>query len=216
LGLKPLCDIAAVVHCWQEGIAWQQIESRAIEWQAGRCVYMALWLAEEMLAAGIPDSVLKSLRPADLDEHWAALAVNQVVLGGAERLSCRSLLSALINRCSSEPRSGNLGVPLKAILPSRNYLAQATPGRHGVPLKWVRICSCYLTWAVLLLRRAAHAAWRWGFHPREFVAYMERAHQGNLLWNWLTADGADRRSRAGPEIRNPKPDIRNPKQIQTH
>jgi hypothetical protein len=193
LGLKPLCDIAAVVHCWQEEIAWQQIQSRAIEWQAGRCVYMALWLAEEMLAAGIPDAVLKSLRPADLDEHWAALAVNQVVLGGAERLSCRSLLSALINRCSSEPRSGNLGVPLKAILPSLNYMARATPGHHGVPLKGVRICSCYLTWTFLLLRRAAHAAWRWGFHPREFVAYMERVHQNNLLWNWLTADGADRR-----------------------
>jgi hypothetical protein len=194
LGLKPLCDIAAVVHCWQEEIAWQQIQSRAIEWQAGRCVYMALWLAEEMLAAGIPDAVLESLRPADLDEHWAALAVNQVVLGGAERLSFRGLLSALINRCSSEPRSGNLGVPPKAILPSRNYLAQAMPGRHGDPLKWVCICSCYLTWAFLLLRRAAHAAWRWGLHPRELVAYMERVHQGNLLWNWLVRANSERKS----------------------
>jgi hypothetical protein len=193
-GLRPLCDIAAVVHCWQEEIAWQQIQSRAIEWQADRCVYMALWLAKELLAAGIPDSVLKSLRPPDLDEHRAALAVNQVVLGVAERLSFRSLLNALINRCSSEPSHGNLGVPLKALHPSRNYMAQATPGHHGVPLKWVRICSCYLTWAVLLLRRAAHAAWRWGLHPREMVAYLERVHENNLLWNWLVGANPERES----------------------
>jgi hypothetical protein len=90
LGLRPLCDIAAVVHCWQEEIAWQQLQSRAIEWQADRCVYVALWLARELLAAEIPDSVLKSLRPADLDERWTSLAVNQVVLGGAERISLKT------------------------------------------------------------------------------------------------------------------------------
>jgi hypothetical protein len=135
---------------------------------------MALWLAKELLAAGIPDSVLKSLRPPDLDEHWAALAVNQVVLGVAERLSFRSLL--------------------KALVPSRNYMAQARPGHHGIPLKWVRICSCYLTRAVLLLRLAAHLAWRWGPHPHEMVAHLERVQQNNLLWNWLVGANRERES----------------------
>jgi Uncharacterised nucleotidyltransferase len=194
LGLRPLCDIAAVVHRYREEIAWQQLQSRAIEWQADRCVYVALWLANEILAAGIPDSVFKLFRPPDLDERWAALALNQVVLGVAERLSFKSLLSALINQCSSELSRDNLGVPLKALVPSRNCMAQAMPGHHGVPLKWVRICSCYLTWAVLSFCRASHVAWRWGLYSRAMLADLRRVSQNTHLWNWLVGANPERKS----------------------
>jgi len=197
LGLRPLCDIAAVVHRWQEKIAWQQIQSRAMEWQADRCVYMALWLAKELLAAGIPDSVLKSLRPADLDERWAALAVNQVVLGGAENRSFKSeaSFSSLYEqaaRCSSGRSRGIMGVLLRAFVPSRDYRAQCMPGRQGVPLSSVRTWAGYVTWTVLSLGRAARLVWLWCLHPRDMVADLRRVRQKTLLWDWLVgADSTD-------------------------
>jgi hypothetical protein len=199
LGLRPLCDIAAVVHRYGEETAWQQLQSRAIEWQADRCVYVTLWLAKEMLAAGIPDSVLKSLRPADLDERWAALAVNQVVLGGAERLSLKAegsfgQLYAQATRCSSGRSRGIMGVLLKAFVPSRNYMAQCMTGRQGFPLNSVRTCWCYLTWAVLSFGRAARLVWLWCRHPRAMLVDLQRVRQKTLLWNWLAGSNQERKS----------------------
>jgi Uncharacterised nucleotidyltransferase len=195
LGLRPLCDIAAVVHCYQEEITWHQVQSRAIEWQADRCAYLGLWLAKELLVAGIPDSVLKSLRPQDFDEHWAALAVNQVVLRLSPEAEVASgPLKVLITRCSSEPRRGKLGVLLKALFPSRDYMANYMAARHGVSLNSVRNYSCYLTRAVDLFGRGARAAWHWGLHRREMVADLQRFRQQTRLWNWLAGANSDRQS----------------------
>ncbi len=194
-GLRPLCDIAATAHCCRKEIAWQQIQSRAIEWQADRCVYLALWLAKELLAAGIPDSVLESLRPKDFGDRWAALAVNQVVLGGVERLSPEAELAsgplkALIGLCSPEPNRGRMGALLKALFPPRDCMAKYMAVRHGVPLNSVRNYSCYLTRAVDWLGKGARAAWQWGLRRPEVVADVRRFRQQTRLWNWLVGANA--------------------------
>ena len=40
---------------------------------------LALWLARELLAVALPESVIEGLRPRDFDERWAAVAIKQVL-----------------------------------------------------------------------------------------------------------------------------------------
>jgi Uncharacterised nucleotidyltransferase len=193
LGLRPLCDIAATVCCYQKEITWQQIQSRAIEWQADRCVYLALWLARELLAAGIPDSVLGSLRPQEFDDHWAALAMNEVVLTGAEGLppgaegACTSLRN-LLTRFGSGPWRSKAGLLLLALFPSRAHMAKYMATNHGVPLNPVRNYSCYLTRAIYWIR----TAWQLLTHRRLVAACVRQVPSRTLLWNWLIGTNAER------------------------
>ena len=198
LGLRPLCDIAAVVHCWQEQINWQELQSRAVQWQADRCVYLALWLAKELLAAAIPDSALQAIRPQDFDDRWAALAMDQVVLAGTKRPSPQAesalaVLGWLIARRDSEFSRGKIGLLLKMIFPSREYMVLWADS-HGVPLDSARNSACYLTRARGLLRRGARVAWRGCLHPRQVVAHLQRYRQNTLLWNWLVGANPERES----------------------
>ena len=202
LGLRPLCDIAAVVHCWREEINWPELQSRAVQWQADRCVYLALWLAKELLAAAIPDSVLQAIRPPDCDDRWAALAVDQVVLAGAERSSPQAeselaLLRWLIAWWGSESGRGKVGRLLKMLFPARDYMV-LWADCHGVPLGSARNSACYLTRARDLLRRGTRVAWYWATQRREVVADVRQFRQQTRLGNWMIGANCGRR-RAGRE-----------------
>jgi hypothetical protein len=51
MGLRPFCDILAIIQCAGERMDWEQIEIRAREWSAEQLVHLALWLAREWLEA---------------------------------------------------------------------------------------------------------------------------------------------------------------------
>ena len=197
LGLRPLCDIAAAVRSYHQELDWRQLQSRAVQWRAERCVYLALWLARQLLAAPIPDAVLRSFGPQDPDDSWAEVAVNQVLLGGAQGLSPQAAvasrpLKALVTWGAAEPGRGTLGVLLKALVPSRQYMAKYLTEHRRVPPNSAPTCFCYLTRALDLLGRGARAAWRWRLHRREALADAQRFRQQTRLWNWMMSPQRNR------------------------
>ncbi|HRJ42452.1 MAG: nucleotidyltransferase family protein [Caldilineaceae bacterium] len=77
MGLRPACDVAAIIRHFGEALDWSLVMARARNWQAQRGVYLALRLAQEMVGAAVPEVVLAGLRPADLDEAIVAAARSQ-------------------------------------------------------------------------------------------------------------------------------------------
>ena len=78
LGLRPLCDVAAITRHYREALSWLEVRARAVEWHAERSV-ACVWLARELLAVAVPESVIEGLRPRDFEERWAAVAIKQVL-----------------------------------------------------------------------------------------------------------------------------------------
>ena len=56
-GVMPLFDISTVVERYSRELDWEQVLGRSKEWGVGKCVYLALSLAERIAGASIPDRV---------------------------------------------------------------------------------------------------------------------------------------------------------------
>jgi hypothetical protein len=192
LGLRPLCDIAATIRRWGDAISWPQVQSRAREWRAGRCVFMTLWLAKELLAVAVPPSVTESLCPRGFDARWADLAVAQT-LEAPERppedlASMPAPLAGLARRFRSGPRRSKLGVLLEAAFPSRAYMARYMARHHSVSLRGLRNYLCYATRALDWVRKGARWAWHWTFHRARTVAGARQLRRQTRFWDWLVLE----------------------------
>ncbi len=77
-GLRPSCDIAAVIERYGAELDWAVVVERAQRWRWERGVYLALRLAADLVGAAVTESVLSALRPADLSETVLATARSQL------------------------------------------------------------------------------------------------------------------------------------------
>jgi len=188
LGLRPLCDLAAIVHRFQHEMDWPAAQSRAREWGADRCVYLALSLARRLMAAEVPEAILESFRPQSFEARWAELAVRQTDLclsSEAERAAVP--FRAWTMRRAARPDRARLSVLMTAIFPSRNDLAAYMAATHGVRVGARRRDYWYLTRAVDLLVKGVRSVWHWPRHRREAAWELRRLRQGILLHDWLVA-----------------------------
>jgi len=67
-GVRPLCDIAAIVNHYDNKIDWHRLQLRAYEWGAEKSLYLTLRLSRDILGLSLPGSVLKTLKPVPLNE----------------------------------------------------------------------------------------------------------------------------------------------------
>lgn len=67
LGLRPLCDVANTIRCFQESLDWTRLRARAHQWRWTREVWLTLRLAAMVVGADVPVDVLEDLAPADED-----------------------------------------------------------------------------------------------------------------------------------------------------
>jgi len=80
--LKSVCDIAHAVVAWRNEIDWQVVRRRALEWRARNAVFVMLYLANEWLAAPVPEQFLSSMRPADLTSDLLAWTRERILRSG--------------------------------------------------------------------------------------------------------------------------------------
>lgn len=74
---RPWCDIAETIRHYGQGLSWDTVIERAGRWRGRRGTYLALRLAKDLLAAGVPNEVLLALKPADLEERIVGIAMRQ-------------------------------------------------------------------------------------------------------------------------------------------
>lgn len=77
-GLRPSCDIAAVIERYEGQLDWGTFVERALKWRWQRGVSLALRLAADLVGASVPPAVLSALQVAGLDNDLLAIARQQI------------------------------------------------------------------------------------------------------------------------------------------
>jgi len=103
-GLRPSCDLAQLLDCYNNNIAWADVLDRAKRWGWQRGVYLALRLAKELLNANIPDNIIKDLQPTDLSEDIVRMARNQVFMDARFASTIRMPFAQFIEKTSLSDR----------------------------------------------------------------------------------------------------------------
>lgn len=176
MGLRPSCDIAAVVRRYEESIRWEHVQQRAERWGWRRGAHLAFRLAQELVGAAVPDEVLRELRPAGFDEALLAAARAQAFAKAAVTTGIPPGLAQLRGANSFRDKAMEL---LRSVFLSPQVLSRV----YGVPPGSPRI---YLYYPVRLkdaLMRRSRAMWRLMRSDQETVLAAKR---NNTLQSWLT------------------------------
>jgi len=188
LGLRPLCDIAAVLEHYAEEMDWREVESRAREWRATKCVFLALLLAKAMMGSRVPEGFLQSLRPGDFEERWLGMARSIVLAGEADMVL--QPVKVFAENCATASLGERVRYFARTAFPSREHMARYMAEKYSLPLTPLRRYTCYWTRGADLLGRAARLAWRWSAHRRETTLHARQLRQQPFLQKWLDSNNS--------------------------
>jgi hypothetical protein len=174
IGLGPFCDISETLrHYWDE-MDWEQVQLCALQWGAGKCVYLTLYLARELLEAAVPDEVLNAFEPNDLDLSLVIWAKKQIFTGQGYT----GLLAPNLARMWEANRlQDKVTIFSKVAFPSPEVMATMYPASPFSK----RIYLYYPIRLMDLLLRHGRAAWRLLRHDKEIIAAAERENIRNAL-----------------------------------
>lgn len=190
-GLRPLCDVAAVIR-WHEGLwNWPAVQRRARLAGAAKVVGLTLALAKRLLGAEVPEEVLQGLASRSLTPALLSLAERRIFQnacvwtepGEAEPASMSDGLGAL---WVSKGLMGKLSALLHVFFPS----PQALVKKYVLPQGAKRAYLYYpVHWKDLAFHRA-RLAWRLLRRDPDALACAEREArrvERNILRDWFTS-----------------------------
>jgi hypothetical protein len=166
------------VQHYNDAIDWMELRTRSSEWRASAYVYLALYLAKELLDARIPHSFLNDFEPAGFDRaliQWAK-----------ERL---------LRDCEPSPVSSNL-VQLcwkgrrfrERVAALRSTLAPEVVAKsYGLAHDWNRFFVYYPVRIKDLLIQYGPVLWRLMAGDQEIRAAAEREENQLRLTKWLSS-----------------------------
>ena len=179
-GLLPLVDIAETIMCHRERINWLKLQMLSEEWGVGRCVYLTLYLAHELLKADVPRQFLRALEPADFTSDLVETALQAIMRPSESSLPMTSNLSRL---WGGDAFWRKVTVFLKSAFPSPEVLSTMCPVSSSskriylyYPVRLKELLMRYGKTVVSLLKSDEAA-----------TAHRNRIEKGNELVNWLTS-----------------------------
>jgi hypothetical protein len=185
-GLRSVCDISESIRYYCDEIDWTQVRHRAVQWRVGKYVYLALRLARDLVGAAVPEAVLDSLRPADLDPRVVAWTGAQIIPD--ELIPSPS--EHLAQLCGPKRLREKAALLLKTACPPPRVMARLYPASHGSK----RIYLYYpVRWKDLFLKYG-RSAWRLLRRDDAMMLLAEREDQKTALRKWLAWDFHPERS----------------------
>jgi len=148
-GLRPCCDLAAVVTRFSKEIDWDRLQGRAREWGIEKYLYLMLRLSRELLCADIPVDLFQPTQDERCSEPIFLQAARRLLGKEIDTPTCKGIKYPIeIHRFN--PNEGlfqKIGFFLKRVPISREELAS----RYGLPVSSTRIWLYYLTRLVSLI-----------------------------------------------------------------
>ncbi|MCP4379948.1 MAG: nucleotidyltransferase family protein [Hyphomicrobiales bacterium] len=178
-GMRPICDIRALITAPSgDGLDWDRVVSRALEWNAGRCVVIGLILARDLLAAKVPPEVIARLGgppPAAV----TSAAMGQVFGQKTETHRISSAAGQLLAGSSPLARLRNVFQRVK--LPSEQIAAMYP--------NWSRGTSLLQAWVMMrrgrvLVKRYGWILMRTAIRPQSPEA--RHVARRNALRSWIS------------------------------
>lgn len=135
MGLRPCCDIAALVRRYGSELDWTGIVRRAREWRVARGVGVILAMTVDLLGAPMPESCLEALGSVHFDARRRTLARRIIEARGEIAASAEPAgvwlpeMGRLITRRSVQGWSG----ALRRVFPFRARWPETRAFRLGAP-----------------------------------------------------------------------------------
>lgn len=184
-GLRPLYDISAVIRHHGEEIDWKEVRVRGRQWGIERCVYAALTLAGEMFGVSLPESLMKSVQPADLDERFMESARERIFACGHRTPDGSSLSFNVARLFRAGSSYDKAALFLGRVFPSREEMAR----RYPAPADSRRIYLYYPARFLDLLLRHGRQGWRLARREEGMRELAEREIENASLRDRLMSGG---------------------------
>jgi hypothetical protein len=181
VGLRAFCDVVQVIQHYRGELDWSLVPARAQQWGAGRCVYITLRLAQELLGAAVPAEVLQSLEPADVDARFVAQIEHQIFV--KDRFPGPKCVGWGRLRASGR-LSDKVSVFFESCFPPPKRLA----AKYALPAGARHVYLYYLVHLKDLFQRHAGIAWRLLRHEDKAVAWAEYEASKAQIKAWLVRD----------------------------
>jgi hypothetical protein len=179
--VKGCCDIAETIRYYKGEIDWKQVQARARQWGAGNCVYLTLYLARELLKAGVPDEVLNELVPGDLKPQFTTWAKEQIFLAPGKSQENLPEIHNLARVREAQGVWNKVVTFLKIVLPAKKVMA----GIYPVAFSSWRIYLYYpVRWKDLFLKYG-RVVWQLLRRDERLVTVTERESRINALLEWM-------------------------------
>ncbi len=176
-GVIALCDIAATVSHYDGRLDWAKVEARATESGASEYAFVPLRLAADLMGAGVPPSILASLRGSGGNDRTLALARERIL---EEKGDVRGAAELRLRWGRRSP-AGRVAAVRRALSPetaTRHHRATIEPAGRHFP---------YLARLMDLLRQYGRWLWALARHPRWVSAVVEREERKAQLDSWCSA-----------------------------
>jgi len=159
---------------------WEQVQLRARQWGAGKCVYLTLRLVRELLEAAVPGDVWNALEPNDLDPRLVIWIREQIFTGRGNTLPLSPNLARIWGANRLRDKVTTL---LKFAFPSPEVMATKYPASPFSK----RIYLYYPIRLKDLLLRHGRVAWRLLRRDEEIATLTERENERFALTDWLAS-----------------------------
>lgn len=176
-GLKRVYDIAALVAFFGPRLDWAQVVDRSTEWGCRKSLFLVLHLADTLLNAPIPPTVLDQLRPDDFTPPIEVLARQRALSVRPPQPELHPDLAHLRRR---RPWQIKANAMLGALFPYPEYVA----AKYSLPSGSKVVYFYYLVRLKDLARRYGWQLWR---VLRSDEAVEALAHNENALSDWWMA-----------------------------
>jgi Uncharacterised nucleotidyltransferase len=163
-GLRACCDLTATVRHYGAMLDWAQVTQRARQWRIVPYVYLPLRLAQALVGAAVPASVLDDLTPQPFDPRALEWACAEIL----EDTTASPLFPALLMLWGGRWRVEKTAVLREIFSPravARTYALAPTS-------KWVY--PYYPMRALYLVRRYGPVCWRLLWRERHLCASVQR------------------------------------------
>jgi hypothetical protein len=133
-GMRPFCDLAALLAREGPLLDWAAVVARALEWHWDRGVYLMLRLARDLVGAQVPDEVLAELRPVSFDAAVAQAARAHVLTESSAGL----IKPGLARLAGEESVAARLRHVRMRVLPPRSEVGRLYGrGAASLALPWL-------------------------------------------------------------------------------
>ncbi len=184
IGLRPICDLSKTIRYYQETLDWDCLHKRALEWNAGRCLYVNLCLARDLLNDNLPAEWLDGRIPAGFESHYLATAREHLFASMVDPEKVLGSGAHFVQFWATNSKAEKIKLFWKSIFRSRQSLAMD----YQVPPNSLRIYLYYLVHLRDLLRKYGRFGWRLLRGDRQTVAVMDWQEKVNSLKGWLFSE----------------------------
>jgi len=187
-GIIALFDIAKTIEHYGTVLDWDILQKRAREWDATRPLFLTLYLAQELVGAKVPATLLQSLTPDDY-QKWVEFAKCRLIAEyySNEKIPDIDNWASVLNKVQKREKGTTpLQFIIKRLLfPARQQLMYSCP--------WLKSSSlAYLCLPVLWLSFLK----RYGWGLLQFIFKSKKRQEANTklqqlepsvqLYRWFT------------------------------